>query len=262
MEISVECEHKQVYENALKGYLGINNVNEYLDGFRIEGKDDVGKFKINEQISFDIKKICTLDNDSKFPEVVKITDDSEVWFLVGETTDEDSNESKIQVLQLAANVNIKKEIEGDLKKFRKKPVTETQDDEDKTEGKGTQFWYGVPVLKCDRKNVYSKMYSDLLSGKYQSLSIYSICRVEKYEDLETLLIEKDSEQFKKIKSGMKFLWDISENKRYILEALFAFYTQALYWNLFRGKVDQKVINIMLGIDRIDLIRVKKGYWEK
>lgn len=45
MEISVECEHKQVYENALKGYLGINNVNEYLDGFRIEGKDDVGKFK-------------------------------------------------------------------------------------------------------------------------------------------------------------------------------------------------------------------------
>lgn len=193
---------------------------------KIKAKEEMEKYLKKRII---IEKLTAKDNIIKTIEE-KISDDDRLWILVG------CKENRWECLQVATSKNVKTEICADIDVMFSSEYKKliAMDKHKKLKPFNTQFYKNVYMKHIgEDKNayIYGKIREGLLNDEYDSLGIY-VVDYEKFLSFEGKMFE-----------GKKL------DERYAAEALFAFQTQAIYWNAYRGGDDMKALNVLLQINQ-------------
>lgn len=165
--------------------------------------------------------IISIDKQSQESDVINQlnnarTKNEHVWVLYGKKGD------RWECLQVGVTDNVKEEIKLDIE-FMFNHTYSDLIKNNETSWKNTQFYINVYQSDADkRKYIYSKIKED-----YDEIGFYCL-DVDKY-----LNFEED-------KSGNPNLINIIDIAKYwYAEAMFAYETQAIYWNAYRSGVDMK-----------------------
>lgn len=176
---------------------------------------------INELIDY-LNPIIRVDRQSQKETLIVELDklkikDKHVWVLYGK------NDEAWDCLQVATSKDIIGEIKSDIDYMYQNECPKLTDDNNKYVN--TQFYLEVYKSGGNKiEYIYSKMKAD-----YDELVFYYL-DVDKYLDI------------RKIQSNNQDLINIVDIAKYwYAEAMFAYETQAIYWNAYRGGADMKAL---------------------
>lgn len=183
-----------------------------------------------------LKEIVRFNNKEKLGNVIEKIKNKKlnakyVWALFGKI-----NEVDEICLQVGAGINIEDEIISDINKMYCEDDSISKSNKAlKIKSKNTQFYKNVyKINDGDDKNryIYRK-----IRQEYEELIFY-------YIDIDVYLGIKDFKCDNKAVNNILAL-----SKMYYAETMFAYETQAIYWNVFRSGVGLETLKMLLNEEK-------------
>lgn len=208
-----------------------------------EKKEQYKKIRAKKRNELDnvdlyLKEIVRFDNKDKLGDIIekiknKKLNGKNVWALFGKI-----NKTDEVCLQVGAGINIENEIIFDINKMYCEDDSISKSNEAlEIKSKNTQFYKNVYNINAgDDKNKY--IYRKIRQ-EYEELIFY-------YIDIDVYLGIKD---FKCDNKAVNNILDLS--KMYYAETMFAYETQAIYWNVFRSGVGVETLKLLLSEEKED-----------